>query len=139
MTGRRNGLGTAALVLAIVGLVFCWSVLGGVAAGVVAVILGALGRGRAAREEADNGAVAIAGIALGGLAVVVSLVFAVIWVNAWRDTGGSDYLDCAVKAGQNAEDRQALDACMDTWMKGVEDRFDVTLTPPTSTPRLGST
>lgn len=134
MTGRRNGLGTAALVLAIVGLVFCWSVLGGVAAGVVAVILGALGRGRATRGEADNGAVAIAGIALGGLAVVVSLVFAVIWVYAWRDTGGSDYLDCAVKAGN---DRQAIDGCMDTWMKGVEDRFGVTLTPPPSTP--GST
>jgi hypothetical protein len=132
----RNGLGVASLVVAIVGLVFCWTVVGGVAAGVVAVILGALGRGRATRGEANNGPVAVAGIALGGLAVVVSLVFAVIWVYAWRDTGGSDYLDCAMRAGN---DRQAVDGCMNTWMKGIEDRFHVTLTPPTSTRRLGST
>lgn len=125
-------MGTAALVLAIVGLVFCWSVAGGVAAGVVAVVLGVLGRGRAARGEADNGAVAIAGIALGVLAIVVSLVFAVIWAYAWRDTGGTDYLDCALRAGN---DRQAVDGCMDRWLNDVEDRFSVTLT----TPARGST
>lgn len=123
MTGPRNGLGTAALVLAIVGLAVCWSVVGGIAAGVVALILGFLGRGRAARGEADNGGVAVAGIALGLLAVVVSLVFAVIWGFAWRDTGGSDYLDCVVRAGN---DRQAVDGCMNKWLNNVENRFSVT-------------
>lgn len=110
MTGPRNGVGTGALVVALVGLVFCWTVLGGVVGGVVAVILGFLGRGRAARGEADNGGVADAGIALGALAIVVSLVFAVIWWTAWRDVGGGDYLDCVLDAGN---DRQAMDGCMD--------------------------
>lgn len=125
--GPRNGLGTAALVLALVGLALCWSVAGGVAAGAVALILGFLGRGRAARGEADNGGVAVAGIALGGLAVVVSLVFAVIWSFAWRDTGGSGYLDCVVRAGN---DRLAVDGCLDKWMSNVEARFGVTATTP---------
>jgi hypothetical protein len=131
--GPRNGLGTAALIVAIGGLVVCWSVIGGVTAGVVATILGIIGRGRATRGEADNGGVAIAGIALGLLAVVVSLVFAAIWFAAWRDTGGSDYLDCVVRAGN---DRQAVDGCVSTWMTGVEKQFSVTLTPA---PIRGST
>ena len=37
-TGPRNGLGIAALVIAIVGLVFCWTVAGGVILGLTAVI-----------------------------------------------------------------------------------------------------
>ena len=59
----KNGLGLAALILAIIGLLLCWSVAGGIVLGVVAVILGFLGRGRVKRGEADNGGVAIAGIA----------------------------------------------------------------------------
>jgi hypothetical protein len=130
---RKNGLGTAALVLAIVGLALCWSVLGGIGCGVLAVILGFLGRGRASRGEADNGGIATAGIALGVLAVVVSLAFVVIWWFAWRDVGGTEYLDCAVRAGN---DQQAINGCTDKWLDQVQERFSVT---PTTQPTLGST
>jgi hypothetical protein len=128
MTGPRNGTGTAALAVAFAGLVFCWSVVGGIAFGVVAVVLGLLGRGRAARHEADNGGIATAGMALGLVAVVASLAFAVIWTYAWRDAGGTDYLDCAMKAGN---DQTAVQACTDKWLKDVQDKFSIS--PPRST------
>ena len=46
----RNGLGTAALVLGILALVTCWTVIGGVVLGVLAVIFGFIGRGRVKRN-----------------------------------------------------------------------------------------
>jgi hypothetical protein len=128
MTGAKNGTGTAALVVALAGLVFCWSVLGGIVCGVVAVILGFVGRGKATRGEANNGGIATAGTALGLVAIVVSLAFTVIWVYAWRDTGGGDYLDCALRAGN---DQPAVEACMDKWLDTVKDRYGVSPAGPT--------
>ena len=55
----KNGLGTASLVVAIISL---FTVFGGIVLGVVAVILGFLGRGRVKRGEATNGGIAMAGI-----------------------------------------------------------------------------
>jgi hypothetical protein len=132
MTGPRNGTGTAALAVAIAGLLLCWSVVGGIVCGVVAVILGFLGRGRAARSEANNGGIATAGIALGVVAVVASVAFAVIWTFAWRDSGGTDYLDCAVRAGN---DQKAVESCTDNWLNDIQTKFSIS--PPPQT--LGST
>ena len=70
-TAPRNGLGITALVLAIIGLVFCWTVVGGVILGVSAVIIGFVARGRVKSGQATNGGVAIAGIVLGFLAIIV--------------------------------------------------------------------
>jgi NhaP-type Na+/H+ or K+/H+ antiporter len=128
MTGSRNGTGTAALAVALVGLVFCWSVVGGIVCGVVAVILGWLGRGRAARREANNGEIATAGIALGVIAVAASIAFTVIWAFAWHETGGDHYLDCATRAGS---DRSAVQACTDRWLDDLHDRFGVSSPRPT--------
>jgi hypothetical protein len=126
MTGLRNGTGTAALAVAVAGVVLCWSVVGGIACGVVAVILGAVGRGRARRNEADNGAVAVAGLALGVVAAVASVAFAVVWVFAWRDSGGAGYLDCVAKAGN---DQAAGKACTDKWFNEIQERFEVSPKP----------
>src|ERR1700732_5624308 len=51
----RNGLGTAALVIAIVGLLLCFTVVGGVVLGIAAVVMGFTGRGRVKQGEAKNG------------------------------------------------------------------------------------
>ncbi|MCV7422772.1 DUF4190 domain-containing protein [Mycobacterium yunnanensis] len=126
MTGPRNGTGTAALAVAVAGLALCWSVLGGLVCGVVALILGGVGRARATRREADNGPVAAAGMALGTVAVVASVAFAVIWGLAWRDSGGAAYVDCAVKAG---DDRAAAQACTDEWVNGLQEKFGVSPRP----------
>ncbi|TPG32208.1 DUF4190 domain-containing protein [Mycolicibacterium hodleri] len=127
MTGPRNGTGTAALVVAMAGLVLCWSVVGGIVCGVVAVILGLLGRGHASRGEADNGGIATAGTALGVVAIVASVASAVIWASAWRDSGGNDYLDCATRAGS---DQKAVQACTDKWLNEIQNRFGITSPRP---------
>lgn len=129
-TGPSNAIGVAALVIAIIGLVFVWSVIGGLILGVVAVILGFIGHGRAKRGEATNGGVAITGIVLGAIGVVLSLVFIGIWVNLggrwFEDIGGRDYLSCMQEAGN---DPAAQQRCEDTFRNRLDDEFGVTRTP----------
>ena len=125
-TAPRNGLGIASLVLAIVALLSFWSVIGGAAIGVVAVILGIIGRGRANRGEATNAGVAVAGITLGALAVVISLAFIAVWVGMFDDVGGNDYLDCVARAGS---DRTAVEGCADQLRNRIEDKFSVPASP----------
>ena len=121
-----NGLGIAALVIAIIGLVFCWTVVGGVILGLSAVIIGFVARGRVKRGEATNGGVAIAGIVLGFLAIIVSLVFIPIWIGVFDKVGGTDYVDCLSKAGS---DEQAIQKCADQFRDRVENQFSITITP----------
>jgi hypothetical protein len=126
-TAPKNGLGIAALVTAIIGLL---TVFGGIILGVVAVILGFLGWGRAKRGEATNGGVAIAGIVLGFLGIVVSIAVIALAVWGFSEMGGTDYVDCMSRAGS---DQQAQQECADRFLDRIESEFSVTLTP-TPTP-----
>jgi membrane-bound ClpP family serine protease len=77
---RRNGLGTAALILGILGLVLVVLILFaplGAFLGLLAVIFGIVGLVRAGRGEADNRGQAIAGLATGAVALVVGLVLSI--------------------------------------------------------------
>ncbi|OBF41307.1 DUF4190 domain-containing protein [Mycolicibacterium peregrinum] len=129
--GPANGLGLAALILAIFALLLTWTVIGGLIFGIVALILGFLGRGRSQRGEATNGGVATAGVALGAIACVVSLVFVGIWVyfgQRWfDDVGGRDYVHCMQRAG---DDTVAQQRCEKEFERRIEDSFGDT---PTST------
>ncbi|KPC83737.1 MULTISPECIES: DUF4190 domain-containing protein [Streptomyces] len=91
-----NGLGIAAMVLGIIAVVgFCMYGLG-VVLGVLALIFGIIGRGRARRGEASNGGMALAGIILGSIGIVISAVFLgfIIWAIANDESGsGYDYDD----------------------------------------------
>jgi len=122
----KNGLGIASLILAIVALVSVWSVFAPIILGVIAVVVGFLGRGRVKRGTADNGGVAIAGIVLGGLAIIVGLAFIAIWTAVWKDVGGGDYIDCMQKAGTDQAQQQQ---CSEQFRQNVQDRLSVTLTP----------
>ncbi|MFE0736138.1 DUF4352 domain-containing protein [Streptomyces sp. NPDC058855] len=84
----RNGLGTAALILGIIGtlaglipLLF-W--LAGIL-GLIALILGLVGKGRVKRREANNKGVALTGALLGLAALILSVVGAVITFTAVSD------------------------------------------------------
>lgn len=114
------------MVIAIIGLVFCWSVFGGVILGVCAVIIGFVARGRVKRGQATNGGVAIAGIVLGFLAIIVSLIFIPIWIGMFDEVGGTDYVDCLSKAGS---DEQAIQRCADQFRDRVQNEFSVQITP----------
>jgi hypothetical protein len=122
----KNGLGIAALVLAVVALLSVATVFAPIILGVIAIVIGAVGRGRVKRGIADNGGVAIAGIVLGGLAIVVGLAFIAIWTTVWKDVRGGDYIDCIQKAGENQVVQQH---CADLFRHSVQDRLSVTLTP----------
>jgi hypothetical protein len=118
----KNGLGIAALVVAIIALL---SVVGGVVLGVVAVILGFLGWQRARRGEATNGGIAIAGIVLGILSIIEAVVVIVMSVWVFNEVGGTDYMDCLTKAGS---DQAEVQRCVDQFQNSVESKFSVTLT-----------
>lgn len=122
----KNGLGIASLVLAIGALVLVWSVAGGIVLGIAAAVLGVAARQRVKRGEANNGGMAIAGIALGLLAVVIGLVFIPIWIAIFQDAGVGSYVDCLQKAGS---DRARQQQCADQFQNQVQDQFGVSLTP----------
>ncbi|MFE3741919.1 DUF4190 domain-containing protein [Streptomyces sp. NPDC059134] len=70
-----NGMGITALVLGILAVVtFCfWGI--GIILGVLALIFGFVGRGRAQRGEANNAGMALAGIILGAIGALLSAAF----------------------------------------------------------------
>ncbi|MFE1438500.1 hypothetical protein [Streptomyces sp. NPDC058739] len=75
-----NGMGTAGLVLGIIAdVVFClWPV--AIVVGILAVIFGAVGRGKAGRGEATNPGQALAGIICGVVGIALGVGFGVLVV-----------------------------------------------------------
>ena len=73
----RNGFGVTALVVGIVSVLFLCTLIP-VPLGIVAVIFGVLGLGRARRGEADNRGMAIAGLVMGGVATAVVVAILVM-------------------------------------------------------------
>ena len=90
---RRNGMGTAALVLGVVALVLVllliFSPLGAFL-GLLAVIFGIVGIVRANHREADNRGQAVTGLVTGGLALLLGIWFAVS-VGVWFSTHVNDF------------------------------------------------
>ncbi|MEV5192678.1 DUF4190 domain-containing protein [Streptomyces clavifer] len=92
-----NGLGTAAMVLGIIAVVgFCLYGVN-IILGILALIFGIIGLGRAKRGEATNRGMAIAGIILGSVGVVLGSVIlgVIIWAatNAESDEDFGDSYD----------------------------------------------
>jgi hypothetical protein len=116
----KNGLGIAALVVAVIALLGSFSIVGGILGGIVAVILGVIGRGRVKSGEANNGGVALAGIILGAIAIIVSLVFIPIYVGLFKDIGGGGYLECLQQAGQ---DSAAVEQCSEELRQTMSNRL----------------
>jgi len=113
------------LVTAIIALL---SVVGGIVLGVVAVILGFLGWGKAKRGEADNGGIAVAGIVLGFLSIIEGIVVIGLFIWGFGEVGGTDYIDCLSRAGS---DEQAVQRCAEQFTEHMEDQFSMTITTPT--------
>ena len=122
----RNGMGTAALIIGILALLFSWLVFPGVILGILAIILGIVGRGRVKRGEATNGGVAISGVVLGVLGLIAGLATVAIGVFFFDWVGGGDYMSCLNKAGNDTVKQQQ---CEDQFNQHVDQKFSVTLTP----------
>lgn len=126
MAAPRNGVGVAALVVAVIALVGSCSVLGGIGLGILAVILGFIGRGRAKRGEANNGGVATTGVILGFLAIALSIAFIAFYANSFNKYGGSEMISCIQSAGS---DNDKVQQCMDEFQKRVESQTGQTRGP----------
>lgn len=77
---RRNGPGTAALVIGVVSLVLALLVLSSplsLPLGIVAIIFGAVGISRASRGEADNRSHAVAGLVTGVLSILLAIAIGI--------------------------------------------------------------
>ena len=112
----RNGLGIAALVLGVLALLSSLFVVGGLL-GLVAIVLGVLGRGKAKRGEATNGGMAMAGIVLGVLSVIISAVVVAVGASFLNSETGSGLVSCLANAGQ---DQAAIEACEQQFRSEVE-------------------
>ena len=74
-----NGQAVAALVLGIVGVVLFWTIWLGVILGTLAVVFGTLGRSKG-KQGASNQGLATAGIVLGIVAIVASVLFVILLI-----------------------------------------------------------
>jgi hypothetical protein len=115
----KNGMGVAALAVAMFGLLASISIVGGIVCGIVAIILGFSGRRLARQGAATNREVATAGIALGALAIVVSLAVIGIWVRGYQEVDFGSYVDCLSKNS----DQQHVQKCADEFRQRVNDEF----------------
>jgi Domain of unknown function (DUF4190) len=112
-SGPRNGMGVAALVFGVVGVLLGAVVIGGVL-GIVAVVLGILALGRVRRGEANNRGVAIIGIVAGALAVVIAAgALALILSNADEI---EDLGDCL----EDADTERERDDCANRFEDEIE-------------------
>ncbi len=102
----RNGLGIAALVLGLLALLTCWTLVGGIVFGLLAIILGIVGRGRAKRGEANNGGLALAGIILGVLGLLLSIAIIAGIASLIGSDTVQDLQDCIDRASTDAEIQQ---------------------------------
>lgn len=95
----RNGMGIAALVLGLFALLLSWTIIGGIIFGLLALIFGLLGRGRAKRGEATNGGMSIAGLVLGVVGALISIGLVVLGVSLVNSPAGQDYRQCIEQSG----------------------------------------
>ncbi|MDF3294199.1 DUF4190 domain-containing protein [Streptomyces silvisoli] len=102
----RNALGTAALVLGIVGTVAavtCFGVVLGLPLGVLAVVFGLIGRRRARRGEATNGGQALSGTILGAAAIAVSIAVIALVATSYNGLFGA--ADVALTSARGTYDK----------------------------------
>ncbi len=105
----RNGLGIAALILGIIGLLTFWTVVGGILLGLLAVILGIVGFRRTRRGQATNSGVSITGIVLGALALVASVVIIAAGVSLLHSQKFQNYQDCVRHASSESQRQDCAD------------------------------
>ena len=118
----RNGVGVAALVVGVVSLVLAVLVIFFPIAGVlaiIAIILGAVGMGRASRGVADNRGQALAGLITGLLALLIAIGLGIA-VGSFFINNANDFRKLGSCFNQ-AETRAEKRACARTFSNRIED------------------
>lgn len=94
--------------LGLLALLLFWTIIGGIVFGLLALIFGLLGRGRAKRGEATNGGMSIAGVVLGVLGLLFTIGFITLGLLFWNSPTGRDYQQCLE---QSAGDPVKIQQC----------------------------
>ena len=113
---QKNGMGVASLVLGILAILTGWFFVGGVF-GVLAIVFGAIGRGRAKRGEANNGGMAIAGLVCGVVGILVAIAVGIAVAFVINSDSGQRYRDCLDQAYTQEE----IQACADQFRDDLTD------------------
>ncbi|MFD3511902.1 DUF4190 domain-containing protein [Streptomyces sp. NPDC058657] len=100
---HKNGMAIAALILGILSLPLILTVFGGIAAGLLALILGVIAARKARGGRAPHGVLAIIGAVLGALAMVVSIVILAIGASIFNSSEFKSFEECANKAKTQSE------------------------------------
>lgn len=111
-----GGMATAALVLGILALVFCWTIFGGIVLGLIAVVLGIIAARRGGRGQAPDRGRAIAGIVTGALGLLIAVALVAIGVSFLNSDTGKSYTQCLQQAGN---DQAAQQQCAADFQKSI--------------------
>lgn len=112
-----SGLAVTALIIGILSLLVGFIPfigLIGVVGGIIALILGLVGRGKAKRGQAAGGGMALAGAIIGVIAMLVAIGTTVALVSFGRNVGSSftDFADCMEETGDEAYCEEQLEEDM---------------------------
>lgn len=124
--GASNGMATAALIFGVLALLVSWVPfigLLGVVGGILALVLGALGRGRA-RQMATGAGLAIGGMVTGGLAVLVGIASTVLPVVFFSGFAGDleRVEECVDETG---DEEACIEEHAPPWLRYLDDLDDV--------------
>lgn len=120
---KGKGLAITALVLGIIALLFCWTIIGGILFGVLAVIFGLIAL---LGKKSGGAGMSITGIILGVIGLIISVIIGVFTWGVLEETGFTDLTDCINKANG---DQTKIEQCERDYKQRVEDKFSVTLEP----------
>lgn len=97
------GLAITALIFGILALLFCWTVIGGILFGLIALIVGFIASGKAKRGTARGRGMAITGIVLGIVGALLSIVIIAIGASFLNSDSGKNLQDCLKSASSQAD------------------------------------
>jgi hypothetical protein len=116
---RGSGMAITALILGIIALLSCWTIVGGILFGLLAIVLGFVAARRAKRGEAGGRGMAITGIVLGAVGLILSVVIVAVIGAFWNSASFSDYRECLSDAGN---DQAAIADCETEFREVIEDQ-----------------
>lgn len=103
-TGGTNGIAIAALAVGIGSLLISWMPVFGALVGILAVVLGFIGRSKARSQATGGQGAAIGGIVTGAVAIVISVLMTVLVASFF-----GTYTDCIIEGGTEAECQRELE------------------------------
>ena len=109
-------MATAALVLGILAIVTCWTVIGGVLLGLLAIVLGVLAARKARRGEADGHGRAVAGVVTGAVGLLLAVALIAFGVSILNRTSTKNLKHCLKNANGN---QSAVQQCQQQYKNEV--------------------